>query len=69
MKMAYLKIISEKNSATGDINTKRFYAEEEIKIDNLDEFAKQKLMLDTAHDLDIAGAAMLKKMVIDKEDE
>jgi len=69
MKMSYLRIISDKDSRTNEINTQRFLAEQEIKIDGLDPLAKQKVMSDAAKDLHLAGAIMLKQMILQKGDE
>ena len=69
MKMSYLRIVSDKDSRTNEINTQRFFAEEDVKIDNLDPLAKQKMMTDVAKDLHLSIAIMLRQMLLQKGDE
>lgn len=68
MKMAYQRTVSNKDPRTGEINTQRFWAEEEIHVDDMDPLAKQKVMSDAAKDLHLAGAIMLKQMLLDQGD-
>ena len=64
MKMYYLRIYSSKNIRTGDIDTYRFGAEEEIDIEKLPQKEKLSLMDEAAHDLNCAGAAMVREIII-----
>jgi hypothetical protein len=68
LKMTYQRVVSHRNSHTGRIDAQRFFAEQEIDIDNLDPLAKQKMMDNAASNLHLAAAVMLKRMVIEHPD-
>ena len=67
MKMYYQRTVSNKDMRSGEINTQRFSAEQEIDVANLEPLAKQKVMQDAADNLNLASAVMLKKMVLDND--